>query len=429
MAMKLYDVIKKDYKEKGITDLEKEPPAPIGQKKQSTSSRKSQDDSYQHRTSWRKLIVIAGALVFIGLLYLIGIYFVHATVVVTERQIPFSLQDTQIDIPNQSDTDPGTLSFQTMAVTDSASRQVFGSAMTTSTTKAVGQAVIVNQYSKSSETVRSGTTLTGANNEKYITQSTVVVPGYTGSGTTKTPGSISVAITAAGVGPAYNSIGTTFTISGWSGSNAKVFYASSAGAITGGQNGAMETLDSADQQQTVATLQADLSEKLSRETRAQIPADLITFPDLQFTSVNNNDTVLQGTTPQFTASMQGTMVSYLLPRDQFEQIIASKAISDHIYPSVTIPDLGGVQVEPVSPIPSDPTATPASITLSVSGQGTIVTNVSSAAVAEALIGIPRGSFNQALSSIAEIDTASYSLMPFWAPYFPYKLGRITVQIK
>jgi hypothetical protein len=65
----------------------------------------------------------------------------------------------------------------------------------------------------------------------------------------------------------------------------------------------------------------------------------------------------------------------------------------------------------------------------VSGQGTIVTNVSSAAVAEALIGIPRGSFNQALSSIAEIDTASYSLMPFWAPYFPYKLGRITVQIK
>jgi hypothetical protein len=425
MAMKLYDVIRKDYKEKGIKDLEK-PVLPTEEPAGHPTPPRFHD---RQTPPWRKLIVIAGALLFIGFLYLIGIYFVHATVTVTERQIPFSLQDTQVDLANQKTADPGRLSFQAMVVTDSVSRQVFGSAMTTSTTKAAGTAVIVNLYSKSSQTVRSGTTLVGANGEDYVTQSTVTVPGYTGSGTTKTPGSISVEIAAAAVGPAYNTSGTTFTVSGWSGANAKLFYASSAGAITGGQNGAMHTLSDSDKQQTLITLQSALNEKLGRETRAQIPSDLVTFPDLQFTSIDPTSMVLQGDTIQFTATLAGTMVSYLIPRDILEQTIASKAITDHLYPDVSIPDLGGVHVTPVTPLPSNPTNIPNDITVAVSGQGTIITNVDKARVTQAVLGIGRGSFDSALSGIAEIDTASYSLMPFWAPYFPYKADRITVNIK
>jgi len=422
--MKLYDVIRKDYKDKGIADPE---PLPV-YKKPIPPRRANNGNSTGPRSSWKKIMVIAGALIFIALLYLVGVLFVHADVVITQRQIPFSLQNTQIDLANQTTAVPGTLSFQTMVVTDSVSREVFGSAMTTSTTKAAGKAVIFNQYSKSSETVRSGTTLTGANGESYITQSTVSVPGYTGSGSAKTAGSASVSIVAAAAGPAYNSDGTTFTISGWSGSNAKVFFASSAGSITGGQNGAMNTLSAGDQQQTLATLQADLTEKLSRETSGQIPDNLITFPSLQFLTINSSDTVLSGSNIQFPATLEGTMVSYLLPRDLFEQAIASKAITDQIYPNVSIPDFGGLQIEPVSDIPTDPSDTPASITISVSGQGTIITQVSADAIQRALIGISAGSFNSALSGIPEIDTAQFTLYPFWAPYFPYKASRINVQI-
>ncbi len=420
MTMKLYDVIRKDYKEKGITDPE---PAPVYTPKPKAPKTRS-----EKQASFRKLFVIGAALLFIGLLYWIGIVFVHAKVVVTQRQISFSLQDAQIDLVNNTTADPGRLSFQTMVVTDSVSREVFGSAMTTSTTKAAGKAVIINQYSKSNETVRSGTTLTATNGEKYITQGTVVVPGYTGTGSTKTPGSISVAITASGVGGAYNSAGTTFTVSGWSGANAKLFYATSAGAITGGQNGVMHTLSDADKQQAITTLQVALTEKLSRETRAQIPDNLVTFPDLQFTSINTNNLVLQGNTIQFPVTMEGTMVSYLIPRDLLEQTIASKALTDQKYPSVDIPDLGNIQIEPVTPLPTDPNNIPSTITVSISGQATIITQVSTDAVTQAVLGISRGSFNAALSGIPEIDTATYSLYPFWAPYFPYKPSRITVEV-
>ncbi|HTH93245.1 MAG TPA: hypothetical protein VL576_02075 [Candidatus Paceibacterota bacterium] len=424
MANKLYDVIRKDYKERGITDLDTEPVMPPQE-----SPRPKPVDRGPQRPAWHKLVVIGGALLFVGILYIIGIYFVHAKVTITERQIPFSLQETQIDIVNQKNADPGRLSFQAMVVTDSVSRQVFGSAMTTSTTKATGKAVIVNLYSKSSQTIKSGTTFTSASGQKYVTQSKVTVPGYTGSGTKKTPGSVSVSITASGVGPSYNTTGTTFTISGWSGANAKLFYASSAGSISGGQNGAMHTLTDSDKQQATATLQAALNEKLSRETRSQIPDGWVTFPGLQFTSIDPSKMVLQGDTIQFNASLAGTMVSYLIPRAALEQTIANKAVSDHLYPDVTIPALGNVQVEPVTPLPTDPNNIPNDITVSISGQGTIITNVSKDKVTEAVIGISRGSFDHALSGISEIDTASYSLMPFWAPYFPYKADRITVNVK
>jgi hypothetical protein len=190
----------------------------------------------------------------------------------------------------------------------------------------------------------------------------------------------------------------------------------------------MHTLSDTDKQQTITTLQAALQEKLSRETRSQIPDTLITFPDLQFTSIDTNDLVLQGDTIQFDVTMQGTMVSYLIPRDLFEQTIATKAFSDQTYPSVTIPDLGNIQVEPTAPLPTDPTNIPNDITVSVSGQATIIPQVAADTVTQAVLGISRGSFNSAVSGITGIDTATYTLYPFWAPNFPYKPSRIKVEV-
>jgi hypothetical protein len=46
-----------------------------------------------------------------------------------------------------------------------------------------------------------------------------------------------------------------------------------------------------------------------------------------------------------------------------------------------------------------------------------------------VMGISRRAFTGALSDIPEIDTAQYSLSPFWAPYFPYKSDRIKVKVQ
>jgi hypothetical protein len=431
MANKLYDVIRKEHQDKGIKDLEPKPALwkesyeEIENKKRIAALGTEENTPRSNR---RKIMVVGAAIVFVAILYIAGVKFVHASVTITERRVPFSLFNSQLDVANENNADPDRLSFQTMVVTDTVTRQVFGSALTTSTTKATGSAVIFNQYSTKAQTIKSGTTLTGANGMKYITQASVSVPGYTGKGATMAAGSASVAIVAAGIGPTYNSPGTTFTIAGWSGSNSKLFYASSA-AINGGQNGAVHVLSDADKQNALVTLQNALQEKLSRETRSQIPDDLVTFPDLQFTSVDNSSVVLQGDSIQFPATLKGTMVSYLIPRSRLEQAIAAKAISDHLYPNVSIPDLGAIHVEPVSVLPADPKNVPASITISVSGQGTIITKAPVTSIQQSLLGASHDDFERIVSAIPEIDTAQYSLTPFWAPYFPYKADRITIQTK
>lgn len=429
--MKLYDVIRKEHKDKGIVDPEPMPTMWKGSLEEIEQRKHISELGVEgaKRANWRKLVVIVCALTFIGGLYLVGIKLVHAKVTITERRIPFSLFNTQLEVANEKNVDSGRLSFQTMVVTDTVTRQVFGSALTTSTTKATGSAVVFNQYSKSAQTIRSGTTFTGANGKKYVTQASVTVPGYTGTGTTKAAGSTTVNLIAVDVGPTYNSTGTSFTIAGWSGANAKLLYASSAGAINGGQNGAVHTLTESDRQQALITLQGALQEKLARETRSQIPDDLVTFPDIQFTSVDSSTLVLQGTTIQFPVTIKGTMVSYLIPRDRLEQAIASKAISDHLYPDVSIPDLGSIHVEPVSVLPADPKNIPSSISISVSGQGTIITKAPLTTIQQALLGASHSEFERVISSIPEIDTAQYSLTPFWAPYFPYNADRIKLQVK
>ncbi|MDB5255256.1 MAG: hypothetical protein JWL92_632, partial [Candidatus Nomurabacteria bacterium] len=72
---------------------------------------------------------------------------------------------------------------------------------------------------------------------------------------------------------------------------------------------------------------------------------------------------------------------------------------------------------------------PPSITISVSGQGTIITKAPVDTIQQSLLGISHEQFKAVISAVPEIDTAQYSLLPFWAPYFPYQADRIKVQVK
>lgn len=72
---------------------------------------------------------------------------------------------------------------------------------------------------------------------------------------------------------------------------------------------------------------------------------------------------------------------------------------------------------------------PDTITIAISGEGTIVTKVSPEKVRQAVLGIPRKAFELAMQSIAEIEEARYVFYPFWAPFFPSIQDRITVIIQ
>jgi hypothetical protein len=417
--MKLYDVITTERESKGrkkpIVEEISEPEFVLPKE--------------PAKFSWKRLSIVGGSIIFLAVLYIAGMKLVHARVVIHERHIPFSLSDTELELTHEKDASSGRLSFQTMVVSTTVTREVFGSELSASASKAKGQAVIFNEYSKTAQSVKAGTVLTAANGKKYVTNSTVSVPGFTQSGTKKTPGTATVSITASATGPDYNATSASFTVAGWSGAKAKQFYARSAGAITGGDAGMKHALSATEKANALATLQAQLIERLRRESRAQIPDDLVTFPDLQVATIDPDSFVSNGDGVKFGASLKGSMTSYLIPRDLLEQAIASRVSAGAHYPDVNIPALGDITATPVSPLPTDPNSVPESIIISLSGEGTIIAKAPLETIRESLIGVKRGAFDATLAGVSEIDTATYVLYPFWAPYFPADRNKITVELK
>lgn len=376
----------------------------------------------------KKLLLIGASVAFLAALYVVGIRFVHAKVIIIERRIPFTLSNAELELTNKAKADSSRLSFQAMVVETTITRQVYGSALTNSNTKATGSVVFFNEWSTGKQTVKKGTTLTAPGGKKYVTQAQVVVPGYTTVNKKKVAGtSPSVNIVAAEVGDSYNSPGATLTVSGWANAS-KTFYARST-AITGGEAGVVHTLTDAERAEAKETLRAQLIERLKRESRTQIPDDLVTFPELQVPIVDADSFVFKGGTVSFPASMSGSMVSYLIPREMLEQAIAATAISERSYPSVSIPDMADLSFDLRSAVPTDPKTVPDTITLTVSGSGTIIAKVPVDKIKERLLGQPRRSFDERLQDIAEIDTARFRFSPFWSPRFPGRWTRIDVIAK
>jgi hypothetical protein len=413
--MKLYDVIRREQK------LEEEKVETSTENFVFTESPKKKR---------KRIFFIAIILGFICILYISSIYLVRAKVYIEERSIPFSLDKTVIELSHETKSDAERLSFQTMSVTTEISREIFGSESKEVSGKARGSIVFFNEYSKNSITIKSSAKVIAQNGKSYLTQKSVVIPGYKLVSGKKVAGtSPSVTVVATEVGKASNSEGTSLTISGYSGTKKAQIYARSVGSFTGGEAGMKHSISEADKPQILDTLKTQLTERLRRETRAQIPEQLITYPDLQFISIDTESLRLEGDGIKFPAYIKGTMVSYLIPRDLFESAIAKEALSDHSYNSVSIPNLADLSVVAKSGVPADPEEVPDTISIEITGQGSIITQVSDSKIQEILLGVKRGSFNSIISNISEISSAKYKLFPFWAPFFPKQERFIKVDYK
>lgn len=420
--MKLYDVLRKEQAQHRGKKMPAREIAPPEYEPFST-------EIPEKKFSWKKVAVIGMAFSFVALIYIIGTRLVHAQVVITERHIPFSIDSVALELTHETATDDGRLSFQAMVVTTEVTREVFGSELVQSFSKANGKVVILNEYSKTPQTIKAGTVFTAPTGKRYVTAATVVVPGYTGTASAKTAGTVTATVTAAEAGESYNTESTTFTIAGWTGTKAKQFNARSVGSISGGEAGIRHSLSASEKAAAIATLQTQLIERLKRESRAQIPDNLITFPELQVATIDIASLKVEGQGIKFPMKLSGTMTSYLIQRDLLEQAIAQKAISDRSYPHVAIPALGDITVTPITPLPTNSAHVPENITISLSGDGTIITKVQTETVRESLAGINRRQFNTIFADIHEVDVAKYTLYPFWAPYFPVASSRITVEVK
>lgn len=418
--MKLYDVIISEKKRTTGQNISVPPP---------------DNEWIPRRTpkSFKRHIIVYGILfAVIAIIYVLGVLYAHTTVTVYERRVPFTLDATTIDLTHTNTSANERLTYQAMVVTDTLTRDVFGSEVVVKDVKAKGQVVFFNEYSKTAQSIASGTTLLSTDGRKYILAEKITVPGYTTpkNSTTKQPGtSKPVTVTASATGSDYNTSGTSFTVAAYTGAKKTQLYARSSTGITGGESGGRHTVPANERETIITSLKTQLAERLKRQTRPQIPEGFITYPELQLFSVDDHSLILEGQDIKFPASLSGSLVTYLIPKEAFEQAVARLALGERTFPKVAIPTSGDFEVAPVSVLPVSGKDFPDTISISVAGQGTIIAKTDQDSLKQTLIGIKRNTFETALQNIEEIDHATYTMIPFWAPFFPSKTDRITVVVK
>lgn len=417
--MKLYDIIQK---EKTVTTNRVSP-----------QKEDSGEELHPHKKRFpvrKSIIFFGGASILLALIYSLGNYYTYATIEVKEKTIPFSIQDAKIIISHEKEVGTERLSFQTMEITSSITRELFGSEFKEVTGKARGEVVFINEFSTTPQSIRAGTRIVGDNKKTYETVSSTTVSGYKIENKKKIAGSSApVSIIAVETGKESNANGVVLSVNAFTGTKRKQLYARSTGALTGGEKGAMHTISDAEREQVLESLKNQLSEKLKRETRAQIPESFITFPDLQFISFNINELKLTGEDVKFPVTLKGSMVSYLLPTHLFEQKVATFVQTPEYYNRISIPEIQKFSVTPVTSIPLYTKTIPNEIVLAVTGEGTIVATIETEEIQKHLLGIRRNRFDSLIKTYPEIASAKVTVYPFWSSFFPRTEKKIRVRFK
>lgn len=389
------------------------------------------------RARWKLLLYLFCTVLVLGAVFAYGIFRASAVVTIDARKVPFVLEKALLTVPHEKLATKDSLHFQAMIIDGDTVREVFGDRLAEVYTKATGKAVIMNEYSSKPITLKKGTVLTAADTgKKYALDAAVTVPGFKTVDTKRVAGvSPAVAVTGAAAGIEYNSKGTDFAVAGYTtGDKAKKLYARSSGPLVGGMSGNVHTVSEASRVEITGVLQQLLAEKLKRQARAQLPEGFITFSDFQYMVYHSASLNLQSPTIKFPASLSGTLVTYLFPREPLSRAIAEQAVENGSGGAATgitytVPDLTDLTISQGLALSINTEEIPKELTLQVTGEGTMRAELDQHVLKEALVGEPTKNFEALMEKFPGIAEARFVRFPFWTPYFPNNPEKIKLIVK
>lgn len=389
----------------------------------------------RHLARWKLYVWIFMAVVVGAGIFALGLAYTKTTVTIEPRRLPFSLSGALITVAHTRTPSKDELHFQKMVLDGSLTREVLGDVLRESFIKATGTVVIHNEYSSKPIALKKGTVLTSEKGGKrYALDTAVTVPGFTTEGGVRRGGvSAPVRITASAVGPEYNLLPGDFSIAGYTTADKKKkVFARSGEGVSGGESGLVHGLSSQEEEKIKTTMKSLLEEKLKRQARTQIPEGFITFPELTSFSARIEGR-LQNQQVKFPVTMEGVLALYLFPEEALRVAVADRAIETNGRREVgvryVVENIQALSIESASLLPLESAAIPESLTLKISGEGMLVAEVETDQIAGALLGRRVNQFETILEQYRSVAGAEVTRVPFWAPYFPSNVDRITLKVK
>ena len=329
-------------------------------------------------------------------------------------------------ITAQPDAGNGTLAYQTLSVTRSATTSASASGTQHVVKSATGIITIYNAYSTKPQKLITNTRFAAPSGDIYRIHAPVTVPGATRTSTGLQPGTVSATIYADGPGSAYNLASTTsFTIPGLKNTpEYTTVYAQSQGSISGGFIGNQPTVAPADLTTAEANLKQSLDSGVSTAVNSSIPPGFSLIPGtLQVSYTDIAQTQNPDTSITFAQSATG--IAAIVRDTDLAAAVAKQTIPTYNNEPVTFAHPETLSIS----LGVSPGKTLGPLSLLVGNPVTIVWQIDQNAVAQALLGKPKSSFETIIQSFAPaVEQAKAQVRPFWESHFPTNTQKLTITV-
>jgi hypothetical protein len=375
----------------------------------------------RHRRFWPLAVGVVALCAIFGLL--LSTVFAGATVTVTPRTATVTVPATLDAAPNAP---VGVLPYQTVSVTRSSSLSVPAQGTQRVSRPASGVITITNSASAASQRLIANTRFEASDGKIYRIRESVVVPGTTGTGSALKPGTATATVFADSPGPDYNKpAGVTFTIPGFKGDpRYTTFTAVAAAGINGGFIGDEPAVAAADLASAKTTLQQKLDSEVRSAAAAEIPEGFVAVPGTLEVSLSAlSQAAGEGKNANLTQSATATGV--IIRHADLASAIARSSVEGYKGEAVLFGDASSMDLA----VATTSKRADGTITLSLTGQASLVWQFDQSALVTALVGKSKDQFQTVIESFRPaIKDADARVRPFWQGKFPDDPERIKIKV-
>ncbi len=292
--------------------------------------------------------------------------------------------------------------------------------------KASGKIVIYNNVSAEPQRLIARTRFESPKGLIYRISESVVVPGKTTKNGEEIPGSIEVEVFADEAGESYNSKKVDFTIPGFKNDSLRYskFYARSSTDIEGGFVGKQKTVVQSEKDSALKEMESKLQQEIAKDIQSQIPEGLVLLNDSIIYSSKNLPQKEDGSSIILNKEVTAHVI--LLDKNPLSKLIVEKYVKDNPEWKNITSDVSDFSKLNITKKPEEITANN-NISLTISGQATVMASIDANDLAEKLAGKERKNLEYIMSNFPGISSVKATIRPVWKQSFPENPLKITVE--
>lgn len=377
---------------------------------------------------------LAVVLVVAATAYIASTYFSRATFTIVPVTLPVAVNSATIVATGTSS--PGYVRYEVVKYVGTASTTLPAADGTYISSKAAGTVTLFNTYSAQGQRLIAGTRFATDIGLVYRLSSSVFIPGYTGSGSNISPGTIRASLVADEAGSQYNMAkndgGADLHVIAYKGGpRYETTYARAYTGMAGGFAGTKKIVNQTLLASTTADVQSALTQSLLAKALAAVPEGYVSYPSAYSTAFAPAD--VGGSDPRRAAvTVSGTLYSIIFKKTDLAAKLAGQESVDRFGRSpYSITGLESLQFAITNPSTFRP-AKMNTLIARLTGNITLRGIVPVSELAHKLAGLPLSGTRAIFASygsVIDISRSSGELFPSWASAVPKDEKRISLVVK